>query len=117
MSTDVFPAGEKVVNALFTLQRAAARSIGYHDDALVEAIMHHCALRTAAATAPSDHQVGRYSEAEERAIKRLLTMKVTDLDGIAVRGRYLRAFAQYDPGWLNDAGVPEALLAGLAGAA
>src|SRR5690554_2894826 len=94
---------------LAALQRAAARSLSYHDQGLVEAIMHHCALRVAAATAPTDHHVGQYSRAEMRALRRLLTIEVPDLSGVAVRGQYLRPFLAYDPDWIGDAGVPEAL--------
>lgn len=111
------PASQKILKRLFALQQAAARSVGYHDDELVEAISHHCALKTAAATAPTDELVGQHSRAEERALRRLLRLPVSDVEGFAVKGRYLRAFTTYDPSWLVDTDMPEALLAGMAGAA
>lgn len=99
---------------LATVQRAAAKSLTYHDEKLAEAIMHHCAMRTAAATAPTDKLVGRYVDAEMKALHRLLRMKVSDLEGFAVRGRYIRAYAAYDPGALTDMGTPEAMVDGMA---
>lgn len=98
------------------LQRAAARSLSYHDEALSEAIMHHCALKVASATAPTDDLVGRYVQAEMRQFRKLLRMKVQDLEGIAVRGRYIRACNDVNDTCLEEKGVPEALIDGLAGA-
>ncbi|MBN9333272.1 hypothetical protein [Devosia sp.] len=99
------------------LQRAAARSLAYHDEALSEAIMHHCALKVASATAPTDGLVGQYVGREIKQFHALLRMQVPDLEGIAVRGRYLKAYMALDQDYLEDAGTPEALIDGLAGAA
>ena len=107
----------KTLKALAVLQRAAHRSFSYHDMELVEAINHHCALRVAAASAPNDEMVGRCSTAEDKALLRLLRLPVSDLEGVAVKGRYLLAFAQYDPGWHLVDGAIQAALAGMAGAA
>lgn len=94
------------------LQVAAAKSLQYHDEALSEAIMHHCALKIASATAPTDALVGRYVDAEINAKHRLLKMSVCDLEGIAVRGRYLLALSKTDE-WELDYGTVEALVAGM----
>jgi len=98
------------------LQRAAAKALAYPDEALVEAIMHHCALKVASATAPNDELVGRYVRAEMRQFRKLLRLKVPDLEGIAVRGRYLRACYAVNETCLEEQGMPEAIIAGLAGA-
>lgn len=102
---------------LAPFQRAAARSTEYHDKDLVEAILHHCALMVASCTAPTDAATRRYVDAEIKQFHKLLRMPVQDLEGIAVRGRYIRAYLAIDPECLEDTGTPEALIAGLAGAA
>lgn len=113
-----YPAtNERIFKALFQLQRAATRAVGQCNDELAEAIVHHCALMVASATAPSDKLVGRFVNEEERALKRLLMFPTPDAASLAAKGRYLQAFLAYDRDWLSDAGVPHALLAGMAGAA
>lgn len=97
------------------LQKAAANSLSYHNDALSEAIMHHCALKVASATAPTDQMVGRLCTAEIAAKHRLLRLPISDREGVAVMGRYLRALSSCDD-WENDYGTIEALVDGLAGA-
>lgn len=97
------------------LQRAAARSLTYHDEQLAEAIMHHCALKVASATAPTDTLTGRYVDAEIKAKHKLLRMPVADLEGIAVRGRYMRALSECEE-WELDYGTIDALVDGMAAA-
>lgn len=96
------------------LQRAAARSLAYHDEALSEAIMHHCALKVASATAPSEALVGKLVSMEIAAKHRLLKMPVPDLEGIAVRARYLQALWTIGDQWELDYGTADALVDGLA---
>ncbi len=97
------------------LQRAAAAALDYHNEAVAEAIMHHCALKVAAATAPTDELVSQYVTAEITAKHALLRMAVPDLEGVAVRGRYLRELSRCDD-WEQDDGTIEALIDGMAGA-
>lgn len=116
MTKELYPAAStETLLAFVGLQRAAARAAKYHDNELAEAIMHHCALKVASATAPSDYLVGKLVEQEIQAKHRLLRMAVPDLEGIAVRGRYLKALSAVDE-WERDAGTVDALITGMVGA-
>lgn len=101
--------------AFVALQRVAAKAAQYHGDELAEAIVHHCSLKVASATAPSDYLVGKLVEQEIQAKLRLLRMAVPDLEGIAVRGRYLKALSKVEA-WEQDEGTIAALIDGMAGA-
>lgn len=96
------------------LQQAATRSLSYHDEQLVEAIMHHCALKVASATAPTDALVGRYVDAEIKAKHKLLRLPVGDIEGVNIRGRYFRALSACEE-WEKDHGTMQALVDGMAG--
>ncbi|MGV8833279.1 MAG: hypothetical protein ACOH2N_14995 [Devosia sp.] len=94
------------------LQVAAAQSLGYHDQNLAEAIMHHCAMKVASATAPTDDQLSQYVNAEIEAKHRFLRMSVPDIEGVSLKGVYLRALSQCDE-WELDHGTIDALVAGM----
>lgn len=96
-----------------SLFRPALKALDCSDEALAESIIHHCALRVAGATAPTEQLVGRYVHAEITAKNRLLRMPVNDLEGIAVKGRYLRALNKIDR-WELDDGALDALIDGMA---
>jgi len=105
-----------MLEKLAALQRAAAKATQYHGNELAEAILHHCAIKVASSTAPTVSLVGKHVTAEIQAKHRLLRMAVPDLEGIAVRGRYLQALSRIED-WELDEGTVEAMVAGMVGAA
>lgn len=97
---------------LVALQRVAAEALSHPDAILAEAIMHHCALKVASSTAPTDKLVGIYVTAEIKAKHRLLRLPISDLAGLKIKGKYLAALSKCED-WQLDLGTIDALIDGM----